>query len=140
MATGFPWVGAIAGGALFAAGLAGAIVFGIKVAELQTQISATEARIASVTTAISQLSTVTTNFGDLATLYENLNMFWGRMSNDASAIKTMDNVTAQAIGEAVLYDTSSIEAARDMTDKMTVASATYLDVLNRQGIRLPEDD
>ena len=70
-------------------------------------------------------------------LYRTLNMFWGRMENNASAIKFMDDNTAAAIGAEYLDDSSSIEAAMDMTIDMNRACTTYLRVLDRQGVQIP---
>ena len=107
-------------------------------AELAASIANTEAQIRDVTTAITQLEMVVNSFTDLDNLYGTLNMFWGRMANDASAIKSMDEATAIQIGAEILADTSSIEAARFMTQQLAEACQTYLDVLNKQGIKIPE--
>lgn len=125
------------GGALFLGGLIAEIVLSVKIEDLERSMSETESQIRVVTTAIHELSTIVKSFQALDGLYGTLNQFWGRMSNNASAIKTIDNTTAQSLGEGILRDTSSIEASAEITERMTHACQTYLDVLNRQGIKIP---
>lgn len=131
-----PWVIA-AGGALFVGGLVATICLAVQMSKLSESIADTESQIRDVNTAIEQLTTVVSSFTDLDNLYSTLNTFWGRMANDASSIKTMDEATAIQIGGEILADKSSIEAAQDMTQQLTEACQTYLDVLNAQGIRIP---
>ena len=45
---------------------------------------------------------MTTNFGNLAEFYATMNMFWGRMVNNAGNLKQMDNATAIEIGYKTL--------------------------------------
>lgn len=131
-----PWIMA-GGGALFVGGLAATIYLSVKMGDLAAGIESTKAQIRDVTTAIEELSLVVDNFRDLDDMYGKLNEFWGRMANDASDIKTMDDATAAQVGAGILVDKSSIEAAQDVTGKLTTACQTYLDVLNAQGIHIP---
>ncbi|KAF8654625.1 hypothetical protein AX16_003506 [Volvariella volvacea WC 439] len=128
----------LAAGALLVAGIAASIAYGIKMSELAADIEQTKSQINTVSTAIQNMSEIVTSFTSLDELYGNLNIFWGRMLNDSTAVGTMDEVTAMFIGEEILYDTSSIEASRDMTQNMTTACEVYLDVLNQQGVQIPE--
>ncbi|KIP03750.1 hypothetical protein PHLGIDRAFT_129960 [Phlebiopsis gigantea 11061_1 CR5-6] len=128
----------VGGGILFVGGLVATIALAVQISELAASIANTEAQIRDVNTAIAQLEVVVDSFTDLDNLYGVLNTFWGRMANDASAIKSMDEATAIQIGAEILADTSSIEAARFMTQQLAEACQTYLDVLNKQGIKIPE--
>ncbi|THH13227.1 hypothetical protein EW146_g6965 [Bondarzewia mesenterica] len=138
VASGQAWL-LVGAGALFIGGLVAMVALSVQISKLAGDISQTKSQIEVVNTAIDELTTIVTSFRNLDDLYGTLNQFWGRMQNDASAIKTMDDATAMAIGEEILYDTSSIEAATDMTDRMTTACQTYLDVLNKQGIQIPTE-
>lgn len=136
VATGQTWL-VVGAGVLLVGGIIAAAVLASKIADLAADITQTEAQIRDVNTAITEMSEIVAAFSDLDQLYGTLNMFWGRMQNDTSAVKTMDDATAFIIGEEILYDTSSMDASLSMTQNMTSACQTYLDVLNKQGIKIP---
>ncbi|PNH77288.1 hypothetical protein VD0001_g364 [Verticillium dahliae] len=130
----------IVGGALFVGGLVAACHFGSESAKLAGQIEDLEAEARGVQQAITDIKSVADRFGDLEKMYENLNMFWGRMFNAASSLGGMNEATALQIGAGVLEDTTSIEASISVVTKMKNGCATYLAVLNRTGIKIPRDD
>lgn len=139
-ATGVGSVLAIAGaGFLFIGGLVTMLALSIKVTELARQVSQTKSQIDVTNTAISQLSSVVANFTELDSLYGVLNMFWGRMGDQANTLGTMDDVTAMMLCSEILEDTSSIDAALSVTAEISGAALTYLDVLNKQGIDIPDE-
>lgn len=125
-------------GVLFVGGIVAMVALATQMSELAKAVADTEAQIRDINIAIKELSDIVKNFQDLDDLYGTLNQFWGRMANDASAIKTMDDVTALQIGAGILDDPSSVDASAEMTQLMTDACQTYLDVLNRQGIQIPD--
>ncbi|KAF9911323.1 hypothetical protein BX616_010619 [Lobosporangium transversale] len=127
-----------AAGVLFVGGLVAMVTLGIKMGEMARAVSDTEAQIRDVTTAITEMTAIVDSYSDLDTKYGTLNEFWGRMFVDASAIGTMDDATAAQLGMDILVDDSSIGAARDMTTQMGDACLKYLDVLNKQGIKVPD--
>ncbi|KAM0125120.1 hypothetical protein ACHAO1_010755 [Botrytis cinerea] len=131
-----PWVCAAAG-ALLAGGILGACLLATKMGEVAARISNTESQITTTQTAINELSTVVDSFQNISELYSTLNQFFGRMTLDAATLKDMDDATALQLGAEVLADTSSIDAAASMTEDITKACTAYLDVLSRQGIKLP---
>ncbi|KIP03752.1 hypothetical protein PHLGIDRAFT_495821 [Phlebiopsis gigantea 11061_1 CR5-6] len=131
-----PWL-IYGGGFLFAAGLISTVALAVYVAQLAASIADTQAQIRDVNTAIIELGTIVKSFTELDYLYGTLNQYWGRMANDASAIRAMDSATAAQIGAEILADKSSIQASQAMVVQMTNACQTYLDVLNRQGITIP---
>jgi hypothetical protein len=132
-----PWVIAAAGG-LLVGGILGAALLGQKMMDASQAVSTTKSQILTTQTAIGELTTIVSSFRDLNKLYSILNTFFGRMTLDADVLKTMDDVTAELLGDDTLSDPSSIEAAMDMTDDMTNACTTYADVLASQGIILPD--
>ncbi|KAH0172301.1 hypothetical protein KCU67_g1787, partial [Aureobasidium melanogenum] len=139
VATMQPWM--IAGaGALFVAGLTCAIVFGKKMSDAAEDVANTQSQIDTTQKAIDELTLVASDFQSLSSLYRILNTFFGRMSLDAGALADMDDATAIQIGDQVLADPSSIDAAIYMTDEMVTGSGAYLDVLSAQGINLPGND
>lgn len=73
------------------------MVLATQIGELAASIANTESQMRGVKTAITELTAIVNSFQQLDTLYGTLNTFWGRMRNDASAIGTMDDVTAAAI-------------------------------------------
>ncbi|KAG8627290.1 hypothetical protein KVT40_004773 [Elsinoe batatas] len=131
-----PWV-VVGGGALFVAGLTCAVVFGIKMTDASNAVSNTQNQIATTNAAIKELTDVVKDFTSLSDLYGILNMFFGRMTLNASTLADMDDATAAQLGADVLLDTSSIDAASAMTNDMVAALTTYLDTLSKQGIVLP---
>lgn len=116
------------------------VVLSQKISDLAGQIEDTKSQIRTVTEGITELTTVTTSFKNLAEFYTTLNQFWGRMVNDSVVLKTMDEATAAQLGSDVLEDTSSIDAALGVTNKMTDGCTIYLDTLNKQGITLPSSN
>ena len=128
----------VAGGSLLVSGIIAAIVIHNSMVELSGQIEHTKSQIRTVTEAIDELTSVTQSFSNLSQLYGVLNMFWGRMSNDADEIGTMDDATAAQLGADVLEDTSSIDAAASVSTSLGDACTVYLDTLNKQGIIPPE--
>ncbi|KAF2224663.1 hypothetical protein BDZ85DRAFT_272766 [Elsinoe ampelina] len=112
-----PWVVA-GGGALYVAGLTCAVVFGMKMTDAQNAVSNTQNRIATTNTAITELTDVVKDFTSLSDLYGILNIFFGRMTLNASTLADMDDATAAQLGADVLLDTSSIDAASAMTNNM----------------------
>lgn len=128
----------VGAGALFVAGFVAVIALGVKMGELAGQISDTQAQIDVTNTAINELSAVVQNFTQLDQLYSTLNVFWGRMANDANSLGTMDDATAAQLGADILEDTSSIIAAQGVTTEISNAATVYLDTLNKQGITIPD--
>lgn len=124
-------------GALFIAGFVAVIALSVKMAEMSAAVARTQAEIRDVTTAITEMTTIVNSYTALDDQYGTLNMFWGRMQNDAVSIGTMDDATALQLGMDILIDDSSIGAAKDMTANMGNACTKYLDVLNKQGINIP---
>ncbi|KAF3069675.1 hypothetical protein GL218_07891 [Daldinia childiae] len=139
VATGVGAPYAIAAGALFVGGLVSTIILSVKITELKNQMFQTQSQIRVTNVAISQLASVVANFTELDRLYTNLNRFWGGMGNQADALGAMDDVTAFLLGEKLLDDTSSIDAGLDITKNISRAAFTYLDVLNKQGIIIPDE-
>ncbi|KAG0041236.1 hypothetical protein BGZ83_002119 [Gryganskiella cystojenkinii] len=127
----------VGAGALFVAGLVAVIALGIKMGEMSSAVSKTEGEIRDVTTAITEMTAIVDSYSALDQNYGVLNMFWGRMQNDAVSIGDMDDATAAQLGMDVLLDDSSIGAADEMTTAMGDACKKYLDVLNKQGIKVP---
>ncbi|TFK65407.1 hypothetical protein BDN72DRAFT_880966 [Pluteus cervinus] len=132
-----PWIIA-AGRLLMIGGIVATVVLASKIGDLAADISNTQSQIDAVTTAISEMTNIVNAFSDLDTLYGNLNVFWGRLSNDASNVGTMDDVTCELVGYEILEDTSSMEAALSVTTEMGDACQLYLDILNRQGVVIPD--
>jgi hypothetical protein len=128
------------GGGLILAGVVGAICFGLKMSDLADQMSKTQAKIRSTTTAITQMSSIVTYYNDISTLYATLLQFFGRMVADAQMLEFMDDATAMLLGLGLLSDTSSIGAAKKATTDISNACTSYIDVLSRQNINLPTDD
>jgi hypothetical protein len=85
------------------------------------------------------VSGIVNNFGSLVDTYKSLNEFWGRMFNDASLIATDDSITL-AMGMDILDDTSSIDTAKQTASDMADGAQAYLDMLNKQGIQIPDSD
>ncbi|KAF7561510.1 hypothetical protein G7046_g2637 [Stylonectria norvegica] len=128
----------VGAGALFVAGLVAVVALGVLMGDLAGEVSKTEAQINVTNTAITELSSVVKSFTDLDTLYGTLNVFWGRMANDANSLASMDEATAAQLGIDVLEDKSSIIAAQKVTSQIAAAATTYLDTLNKQGINIPQ--
>jgi hypothetical protein len=126
-----------AAGFLLVGGIVGACVFGKKMSDAASDVSSTKSQIATTQKAIEELTAVVANYQSLSDLYGVLNTFFGRMTLDSDVLVTLDDATAAQLGEDVLADPSSINAASDMTDAITTACTTYLDVLSKQGIVLP---
>ncbi|KAG0207157.1 hypothetical protein BGX28_001547 [Mortierella sp. GBA30] len=124
-------------GTLFVAGLVAVITLGIKMGEMRAAVSKTESEIRDVTTAISEMTVIVNSYSALDENYSTLNMFWGRMQNDAVSIGDMDDATAAQLGADILMDDSSIGAADEMTIAMGDACQKYLNILNKQGISIP---
>lgn len=140
LATGVGALAVVGAGALFIAGFVAMVTLGVKISELAGQISDTQSQIRVTNTAITELSAVVQNFTDLDSMYGTLNVFWGRMSNNASSLGTMDNATAAILALDMFDDTSSVVAAQKMSGEMADAAKLYLDTLNQQGIHIPDDD
>jgi hypothetical protein len=134
-----PWVCAAAG-ALLVGGIVAACVLATKIGEVAARIATTKSQITTTQTAIDELSTVVDSFQNISDLYSTLNQFFGRMTLDAATLKDMDDATALQLGAEVLGDTSSIDAAASMTEDITKACTAYLDVLSKQGIKLPTNN
>ncbi|GFF42761.1 hypothetical protein IFM51744_05253 [Aspergillus udagawae] len=131
-----PWAWAAAG-TLFVGGLVTVTIMSKKVDAAAEDVKECEGQINVTKTAINELTEIVSNFQAIATLYDTLNTFFGRMTLDAGALKDMDTATAAQLGAYVLADPSPIDAAAAMTDEITAACTTYLDVLSKQGITLP---
>ncbi|TFK60537.1 hypothetical protein BDN72DRAFT_904873 [Pluteus cervinus] len=134
--TGLPVM--MAGGLLMVGGIVAAIAINSKINKLADDIANTKLQIETVNNAIAEMTNIVNAFSDLDSLYGTLNQFWGRISNDASNVKTMDDATAELIGAEILEDLSSIQASRQVTGEMGTACTTYLDTLNKQGIVIPD--
>ncbi|KAI1496683.1 hypothetical protein F5X99DRAFT_424351 [Biscogniauxia marginata] len=137
LATGAAAFWVVGAGALFVAGFVASVALGVKMVELADQISKTNAQIDVTSTAISELSAVVQNFTDLDSMYSTLNVFWGRMFNDAVSLGDMDEATAEQLGESLLADKSSIIAAKNVSNDIYNAAQLYLDILNKQGVKIP---
>ncbi|KAM0228386.1 hypothetical protein ACHAP5_011950 [Fusarium lateritium] len=137
LASGVGALAVVGAGALFIAGFVAVIALGVKMGELAGQISDTQAQIDVTNTAITELSAVVQNFTQLDELYSTLNVFWGRMANDANSLGTMDEATAAQLGADILEDMSSVIAAQGVTTEIGDAATVYLDTLNKQGIIIP---
>lgn len=127
----------VGAGALFVAGFVAMIALGVKMSELAGAIADTEGQITVTKTAIAELSAVVKNFTDLDAMYGTLNMFWGRMANNAADLQTMDDTTAELLAMDMFDDISSIVAAKKETNTLSEAATKYLDVLNKQGVIIP---
>lgn len=139
VATMNPWVCAAAG-ALLVGGIVAACVLSTKIGDLTAEIATTKSKMTTTQTAIDEISTVVASFQNISDLYSTLNQFFGRMTLDAATLKDMDDATALQLGAEVLGDTSSIDATASMTEDITKACTAYLDVLSKQGIKLPTDN
>ena len=102
----------VSAGALFIGGLVSMIALSFKMKDLYSSIADTQAQIKVVNTAVSQISSVLSNFTDLDSMYSTLNVFWGRMANNANSLSTMDNTMAMQLGTELLADPSSIITAK----------------------------
>ncbi|TFK59926.1 hypothetical protein BDN72DRAFT_725646, partial [Pluteus cervinus] len=127
------------GGSLLAAGILNATALDTRISELAGDMVQTRLQIQTVNLAIAEMTNIVNAFSDLDNLYGTLNQFWGGISNDASNVQTMDDITAELIGAEILSDTSSIQASQQVTGEMGDACKTYLDTLNKQGIIIPTD-
>ncbi|KAK4461524.1 hypothetical protein QBC42DRAFT_203416 [Cladorrhinum samala] len=127
----------VGAGALFVAGFVAMIALGVKMSELAGAIADTEGQIRVTKTAIAELSAVVKNFTDLDAMYGTLNMFWGRMANNAADLQTMDDATAELLALDMFEDISSVIAAKKETNTLSEAATKYLDVLNKQGVIIP---
>lgn len=136
LATGIGAPLAVAAGALFLGGFVATIALGVQMSKLAGEVSDTQIQIVVTNTAITQLAEVVKNFKELDSLYGTLNVFWGRMWNNAVSLQQMDNATVEQIGMDILGDPSSIIAAQDVTKEIGDAATTYLDTLNNQGIHV----
>ncbi|KAK3326667.1 hypothetical protein B0H66DRAFT_589231 [Apodospora peruviana] len=130
----------LVGGALFVGGLVAAIHFGNKSQELASQISGLEAEVRDVTKAMDDISFVAQKFGEIEGMYSKLNQFWGRMANASGNLKDMNDFTAAALGAGFLEDQTGILAAIDIVREIRRGCATYLAVMNRSGIVIPDPD
>ncbi|TFK61995.1 hypothetical protein BDN72DRAFT_413015 [Pluteus cervinus] len=119
-------------------GIVAAAVLGAKMSDLAGDVANTKSQIETVNTAITEMTNIVNAFSELDGLYGTLNQFWGRISNDASNVKTMDDATAELIGAEILDDPSSIQASQQVTGEMGTACTTYLDTLNKQGVVIPD--
>lgn len=139
VATGMAWVGFI-GGALIIGGIVACGVLADKAGDQQALISQTTSQIKALTKSKEQLTKIVGLFDNISDSYAALNEFWGRQANNISMVKDMDTATAMMIGEALLDETSSIEAAIQVLDQIKEGCTVYLDVLNSQGIHVDESD
>ncbi|KAK4096371.1 hypothetical protein N658DRAFT_458804 [Parathielavia hyrcaniae] len=130
----------LVGGGLFVGGLVAACYFGSKSQELANQISGLEAEARDVTTAIRDISFIAEKFGDINAMYNNLNQYWGRMANASENLKDMNNTTALQLGMGFLDDQISIVASMNIIRDIKKGCATYLAVMNRSGIVIPNPD
>ena len=130
-------VAIIAGGALFAVGLAGTVALAVKIEELVEQINETSSCIDSTKIAIETLSGVTINYADLEDMYGKLNTFWGDLNSISGDIDDHDENIKMQIGMDIFGSTTEIRAAQNSANDLATATKVYLDVLYSQGVELP---
>ncbi|KAK0618937.1 hypothetical protein B0T14DRAFT_478794 [Immersiella caudata] len=130
----------IVGGALFVGGLVAACYFGTQSSKIAGEIAAKQSEMDGVQLALNETKALADRYGDLSNMFDTLNQFWGRMFNAAGNLKDMDDSTAEFLGMKTMEDTISIEAGLDIVKEIKGGCATYLAVLNRSGIKIPNDD
>ncbi|KAL7934012.1 hypothetical protein V8C35DRAFT_302992 [Trichoderma chlorosporum] len=128
------------GGELFIGGLVAACSSGNQSAKFPGDIDLLQNEVNGVSQAIGDLKSVMDNLEGLRNLYETLIQFWNRIFKDAQSLKNMDEHTALQIGERLFENTASIEASLPVIRRLKNGCATYLSVLNKQGIMLPAED
>ena len=137
-ATANPYI-LFAGGALVAGGLTWMGVTASSIGDIKSQIADTQNQIRTTTQSISNLESIVNIYDNIKDSYQSINEFWGRIKNDASNIQATDEATQAMVGEGILEDTSSIEAAISLIDEIQVGCTDYLDVLNKQGIIVTDE-
>ncbi|KAI0548375.1 hypothetical protein F4679DRAFT_596813 [Xylaria curta] len=136
VATGIGAVAVVASGALFVAGFVATVVLGVKIADLSREIGNTMGQIRVTNTDIEQLSSIVNSFTELDEYYGSLNLFWGRLSNDAESINDTDDAIAEFLGLSV-FQPASIMTSKKITAQIEAAAQLYLDILNKQGVIIP---
>lgn len=124
---------AVGGGLLIVAGIVGVVATSLIIKDLSEDISQLQAEINATNTAITSLSTISDTFDALEVNYSALVDFWGRSTTYAAQLSDYQDSMVM-YGEAVLRETSAIEASLAVVNKLNAGAISYLDMLNAQGI------
>ncbi|CAN0367471.1 unnamed protein product [Pylaiella littoralis] len=103
----------------------------------QQAIADTESKIRVLTTTHGQLSQISELYDGIDGAHEALNIFWGRMFNDARQLQSIVDVF-NVFGAQLLLGSMSfnITAAKTSVDSLSGGCTAYLDLLNSQGVQV----
>lgn len=130
-----------AAGVLFIGGIITASVLASKANSAAAAVAKTKAEIKKVTTAVTKLKAVTADFDKIGDMYNLLKQFWGRMLTDCNDVSSNNTTLLIIIGKKLLVkDSPSYVIASEATGRLKVGAKAYLDLITKQGIRIPKSD
>ncbi|KIW24487.1 uncharacterized protein PV07_10198 [Cladophialophora immunda] len=124
-------------GCIFAAAFIVNKIYESKESEMMSDIAKTEASISSLNTSLKTVKAITPKFGELEIQYQALNMFWGRMTQNSGDLLGWTKDLADELFDD-MFSSLTIETAKENATDLESGSQKYLDMLNAQGIIIPE--